>query len=280
MELLKVSGLGVAVGNKVILDGIDFSLFKNELLIIGGPNGAGKSTLVRAITNAIGFSGAVTLFDKDIKTYKNCERAKHVAVLSQMQSREFGYTAEEVVRFGLYNRKKSFFDLSFSKRDGEAVENAMEITGVKAYAKRSITNLSGGELQRVYLAQALTQNPDILILDEPSAGLDPLGKEEIMQLLHSLHKNCCKTVIMVSHNMDEVAENCTSVAVFENGKIACVKPPEELFEESERLINMGLDVPVTVKILNILKQKRPDIKTSIFDNQKFADEIKQVTSNK
>ena len=95
----------------------------------------------------------------------------------------------------------------------------------------------------------------MLVLDEPAAGLDPLGKREIMQLLHRLHEEWCKTVVIVSHDMDEIAENCTRAAVFSEGTVKFVLPPSELFRHSEELIALGLDIPLTAKLCLALEKR-------------------------
>jgi energy-coupling factor transport system ATP-binding protein len=92
-----------------------------------------------------------------------------------------------------------------------------------------------------------------LILDEPAAGLDPLGKKEIMQLLHKLHREWCKTVIIVSHDMDEIAENCTRACVLSDGKEVACDTPKELFKNGDKLLPLGLDVPLTTKICQRLQ---------------------------
>ena len=97
-------------------------------------------------------------------------------------------------------------------------------------------------------------------MDEPAAGLDPAGKEEIMQLLHRLHAEWCKTIVVVSHDMDEIAENCNRVAVFSEGEVKYVLPPAKLFEKSEELEQLGLDVPLTAKLTRALKARGVEIK--------------------
>ena len=103
------------------------------------------------------------------------------------------------------------------------------------------------------------EEPEVLVLDEPAAGLDPLGKQEIMRLLHDLHGGWCKTVVIVSHDMDEIAENCNRVAVFEKGVVVAVDTPRKLFSSAEKLYDLGLDIPYTAKITSLLKEKGIEI---------------------
>ena len=117
---------------------------------------------------------------------------------------------------------------------------------------RSPFELSGGQRRRVAIAGVIVTKPEILVLDEPAAGLDPLGKEEILSLLHKIHKEWCKTVIIVSHDMDEIAENCTSAAIFSEGKILAVSTPKKLFATEKFTLDAGLELPFIAKVLKIL----------------------------
>lgn len=134
------------------------------------------------------------------------------------------------------------------------MREALETVGLD-YAEvkdRSPFELSGGQKRRAAIAGVIVTKPEILVLDEPAAGLDPLGKREIMQLLHKIHKEWCKTVIIVSHDMDEISENCTRAAVFSEGKIVAEEAPAELFRNGGMLESLGLDVPFTAKVTELL----------------------------
>lgn len=257
------------------LDNVSLTINEGEFFGIIGHTGSGKSTFIQHLNGLMKIqSGEIKIGEYDL-THKKCKfkelRSKVGMVFQYPEYQLFAETVEKDIAFGLVNFFKDITEAEIKSR----VADALALVGLsyEELKDKSPFDLSGGQKRRVAIAGVIVTRPEILILDEPSAGLDPSGKDEIMRLLHSLHKNCCKTIIIISHDMDEIAENCTKVAVFENGKIACVKPPEQLFEDYERLINMGLDVPVTVKILNILKQKRPEIKANIFDYQKFVEEI-------
>ena len=124
---------------------------------------------------------------------------------------------------------------------------------------RSPFELSGGQRRRVAIAGVIVTKPEILVLDEPAAGLDPLGKEEILSLLHSLHQNWCKTVIIVSHDMDEIAENCNLAAVFSEGELVACDTPKALFSSKEICEKAGLELPFIAEISKYLKEKNIDI---------------------
>jgi len=137
------------------------------------------------------------------------------------------------------------------------VKEAIDTVGLdyEEIKNRSPFELSGGQKRRVAIAGVIVTKPEILVLDEPAAGLDPLGKEEIMALLHKIHKEWCKTVVIVSHDMDEIAENCTRAAVFSEGEILAEGTPKEIFNAPEKLFASGLDVPFTAKVLEELKKR-------------------------
>lgn len=134
---------------------------------------------------------------------------------------------------------------------------------------KSPFDLSGGQKRRVAIAGVIVTKPRILVLDEPAAGLDPIGKREIMRLLHRLHGDWCKTVIIVSHDMDEIAENCTRACVVSNGEIFACGAPAELFSRAEELYALGLDVPVTAKICGELAKRGLPLKCD-YTSQGFA----------
>lgn len=113
---------------------------------------------------------------------------------------------------------------------------------------KSPFDLSGGQKRRVAIAGVIVTKPHILVLDEPAAGLDPKGKCEIMELLHKIHREWCRTVIIVSHDMDEVAENCTRAAVISEGAVFACESPAMLFKRADELTALGLDIPLTAKI--------------------------------
>ena len=138
--------------------------------------------------------------------------------------------------------------------------------------EQSPFELSGGQKRRVAIAGVIVSRPEILILDEPAAGLDPLGKKEILELLHRLHREWCKTVVIVSHDMDEISENCTRAAVFSEGTVKYVLPPRELFCRTEELTALGLDVPLTAKLCAALKARGITIDCD-FTTEDFADKV-------
>ncbi len=165
----------------------------------------------------------------------------------------FAETVFEDVAFGL----KSFQPELPKEAVARAVQEAIETVGLnyEEVKNRSPFELSGGQKRRVAIAGVIVTKPQILVLDEPAAGLDPLGKREVMELLHKIHADWCRTVIIVSHDMDEIAENCNRAAIFSEGRTVAVGAPKTLFADMEKMTSLGLDVPFTAKLTFALQKK-------------------------
>ncbi|MCD8201993.1 MAG: energy-coupling factor transporter ATPase [Clostridia bacterium] len=173
----------------------------------------------------------------------------------------FAETVEKDVAFGLKN-----FNKGISEEDtASAVKAALEAVGLDydEVREKSPFDLSGGQKRRAAIAGVIVTRPKILILDEPAAGLDPAGKKEIMAMLHGLHESVCKTIIIVSHDMDEIAENCTRACVLSEGEIVFTGTPYEIFSFRDRLSDIGLDVPLTAKICDTLKSRGIEVKCDL-----------------
>lgn len=257
------------------LKGISLHVDEGEFFGIIGHTGSGKSTLIQHLNALIKLPQAekkyrpkkpkkggqapvlpsLTVGQFDLADKKCDFKALRASVGMVFQYPEYQLFAESVfadVAFGLKNFRK---DLSDGEVE-EAVKNSLEMVGLN-YAEvkeKSPFDLSGGQKRRVAIAGVIVTKPQILILDEPAAGLDPKGKQEIMELLHKIHREWCKTIIIVSHDMDEVAENCTQVAVLSDGEVFACDSPAKLFSRAEELVPLGLDIPLTVKISAELKK--------------------------
>lgn len=238
------------------LNGVDLTIDEGEFFGIIGHTGSGKSTFVQHLNALLRLTGGSLKVGEYDLADKKCNflelRSKVGMVFQYPEYQLFAETVEQDVAFGLKNFRK---DLD---KDGvqAAVKEALETVGLDWQQVKDVSpfELSGGQKRRVAIAGVIVTKPEILILDEPAAGLDPLGKQELMQLLHSIHGGWCKTIVIVSHDMDEIAENCTRAAVFSAGKVVMCGTPAEIFSRSDELISLGLDIPVTAKCANILKQ--------------------------
>ncbi len=254
------------------LKGVSLTVEEGEFFGIIGHTGSGKSTFVQHLNGLLRLPSSLErrkkrrkdnapepvlkVGDFDLSDKKTDFRALRKNVGMVFQYPEYQLFAESVkddVAFGL----KNFSENKPTKEQIEsAVRDALRIVGLDydEIAEKSPFDLSGGQKRRVAIAGVIVTRPEVLVLDEPAAGLDPLGKQEIMDLLHKIHREWCKTIIVVSHDMDEIAENCTKVAVFADGTAKYVLPPEELFRKSEELLSLGLDVPLTAKLTAALEK--------------------------
>ena len=255
------------------LNGVDLQIHAGDFFGIIGHTGSGKSTFVQHLNALIKLPTAEKKY-KSKKRKKNAVetntklqvngldltqkttdfkllRKKVGMVFQYPEYQLFAETVFEDVAFGLKN-----FNENLTEEEIEsAVKEAIERVGLnyEEVKNRSPFELSGGQKRRVAIAGVIVTKPEILVLDEPAAGLDPLGKEEIMSLLHTMHQSWCKTVIIVSHDMDEIAENCNRAVVFSGGKVLVQATPKRLFEKDEWTKQAGLDLPFTAKVMRALK---------------------------
>ena len=254
---------------KVALDDITFTVNEGDTLGIVGSTGSGKSTLCRHFNALIRVQrgeitvGEIRLHAKkvDLKTLR-----KNVGMLFQFPEYQlFADTVKKDVEFGPLN-----FGFSAEEADATARE-ALELVGLDfdEVASKSPFELSGGQMRRAAIAGVLASRPSVLVLDEPTAGLDPRGKREILELVTALKAGVTGTVIIISHNMDEIAEFCNRVVVLENGKLLADTTPDELFNRSDIVERTELDYPHTVKIKRLLAEKGVFIDSSALN----ADEL-------
>ena len=171
--MIEVKNIYCGYDNKEIIKNLSFKVNNGENLCIVGPNGCGKSTLLKSIANIIEYRGNVKIDDKEVNNFSRVDLAKKVALMSQMSQVYFPYTVYDTVSLGRYAYSKGAFS-KLSKQDREIVEDSMKKVGVYELKDKLITELSGGQLQRVFLAKIFAQDPDIILLDEPTNHLDVL----------------------------------------------------------------------------------------------------------
>ncbi len=256
------------------LRGVDLTIDEGEFFGIIGHTGSGKSTFVQHLNALIRLTGGSLQVGEFDLADKKCDlralRRRVGMVFQYPEYQLFAETVEKDVEFGLKNFQKELSDADRAS----AVAEALETVGLDYESVRgqSPFELSGGQKRRVAIAGVIVTKPEVLILDEPAAGLDPLGKKELMELLHAIHGGWCKTVVVVSHDMDEIAENCTRAAVFEKGKVAMCGAPADIFRRADELAEMGLDVPVTARCARILRERGIDVDTN-FTCDDFARKV-------
>ena len=263
------------------LKDVSLTIEEGEFFGIIGHTGSGKSTFVQHLNGLIRLPSSLRRYKNrkpkkgeipppetvlrvgefDLTDKKTDFRALRKSVGMVFQYPEYQLFAETVrddVAFGLKNFSAE--KLSDEQIDA-AVRAALEVVGLDygEMKDKSPFDLSGGQKRRVAIAGVIVTRPEVLVLDEPAAGLDPLGKKEVMELLHKLHREWCKTVVVVSHDMDEISENCTKAAVFSEGSVRYVLPPKELFRHADELTALGLDVPLTAKLCTALAKRGVEI---------------------
>ncbi len=263
------------------LNDVSLTVEEGDFFGIIGHTGSGKSTFVQHLNGLIRLPSSLkkrykqkvkrgqvppplprlTVGEFDLADRKTDFRALRGKVGMVFQYPEYQLFAETVfadVAFGY----KNFAEKKPAEEEVQnAVRAALEVVGLSydELKDKSPFDLSGGQKRRVAIAGVIVSRPEVLVLDEPAAGLDPAGKQEIMELLHKLHREWCKTIVVVSHDMDEIAENCNRVAVFSEGEVKYVLPPAELFEKSDELVALGLDVPLVAKLTFALRKKGIDL---------------------
>lgn len=235
------------------IEDICLTIDEGEFFGIIGKTGSGKSTFIQHLNGLIKVGkdkGSLTVGEFDLAD-KKCDfkalRAKVGMVFQYPEYQLFAETVFDDVAFAL----KNFYPKMTEEEKERAVRQAITVVGLD-YDKikdKSPFDLSGGQKRRVAIAGVLVSKPEVLVLDEPVAGLDPQGKREFTELLHKLHDSFVKTIIIVSHDMDFVAENCTNVAVFDQGKIYRTGTPKDIFRDACEIEELGLDLPVTAKLL-------------------------------
>lgn len=221
--MLRAENVRVRYGERTAVDGVSFSLEEGQWLMLVGPNGAGKSTLLRALTLGVPCDGVIRLDGRDIRAYKPAELAQRVGVLSQHNHVGYAYTVEEIVSLGRYAHAKGF--LSARDEEGEAlVRQALALTGMEELRHASALTLSGGELQRAFLAQVFAQNPRVLLLDEPANHLDLGYQRHIFSLIGKWAKQPGRAVVCVVHDLSLARKYGTHALLLHHGK--CVAQGE------------------------------------------------------
>lgn len=257
------------------LKGINLGIERGEFVGIIGETGSGKSTLVQHFNGLLRpNSGEVLLEGRNIWAGEiNLRQIRsRVALLFQFPEHQL---FEETV----------FKDVAFGPRnlglDGEELEGrvryGLELMGLdyQAYKDRSPFNLSGGEKRRVAMAGILAMKPEVVILDEPSAGMDPSGRRHLLEQIETLHREENLTVVLVTHNMDEVSRLAKRLFVFSGGQLVLQGSPAEVFNSTAIIKEIGLDLPPLTALLQKLKESGQNIRTDLFSLEEAGKEILQ-----
>lgn len=243
----------------IALKEVDLEINAGEFVGIIGHTGSGKTTLVQHINALLKpSSGSVKVKGVETSTEKRKLNDLRKKVGLVFQYPEYQLFEESVIKDVSYGPKNLGMDVEEIDR---RVKYALEHVGldIEEVGDKSPFELSGGQKRRVAFAGVLAMEPDILILDEPTAGLDPQGRKEVLELLKRLNDEDNINIIMISHYMDEIAYTCSKVLVMDNGQVEMYDEPKEVFKHYDRLVELGLDVPYTLKLKQQLKQKGIEI---------------------
>ncbi|MBW2173656.1 MAG: ABC transporter ATP-binding protein [Deltaproteobacteria bacterium] len=242
-SIIRARDLSFAYTDELVLQNITLEVLPGEFLSVIGPNGSGKTTLLKLLYGYLSPSkGNVSLGDTPIKKITRRDLARRIAVVSQMPRFHFELTAFEFVLMG---RSPHMGLLAFEgKEDFEAASEAMTLTDVADFKERNIFSLSGGELQRVLIARALAQAPQVMLLDEPTSYLDIKHQVNICQLLKKMNKDKAITIVSVFHDINLASYFSDRVMVMKEGRIHGVGPPEEVI--TKETLDFVYDCPVFV----------------------------------
>ncbi len=218
MSMLDVKNLTVSYGGFDIVNNVSFTLKEKQWMMVVGPNGAGKTTIVNAISQGVPYKGSVYFHGKDIARLRSSELAKSIGVLTQSHFVGYSFTVEDVVKLGRYAYSPGIFATT-DDEDDEKINAAIEITGMQPYRKQSVLTLSGGELQRTFLAQIFAQDPKLLILDEPTNHLDLVYQKQIFGLIREWLNLEERAVISVVHDLSLAKAYGTDALLLDRGKV-------------------------------------------------------------
>lgn len=257
---------------KVAIDGIDLETEHGELVGIIGHTGSGKSTFIQHLNALLQPSSGRILYNgEDINATKASRRNIKYKIGLVFQYPEYQLFEETVfadIAFGPKNMKLGEEEIR------ERVYEAASFVGIdRDYFDKSPLELSGGQKRRVAIAGVIAMRPDVLVLDEPTAGLDPEGCRQILSNICEYRKETGSTVFLVSHSMDTVAEIAERIIVFNSGNISFNAKPEEVFAHAKELEDMGLSVPAPTLIAESLKAKGLPIDGPVYTHEKLLNEI-------
>ncbi len=234
---LEVSNLCLRYGDKTVLDGVSFRVEQGESFAIIGPNGAGKTTLLRSLGRmtagsgrGVRVSGEIRVFGKLLSGYTQRELARRISYVPQAGGRLFPFTVNDFVLMARYPHMSPLSHLSQADRD--AAVRAMARTGTAVFSERRMNTLSGGERQKVFIAAALAQEADILLLDEPTTFLDYKHQTEVLELVHELQLQQGLTVASVTHDLNHGALGSSHVLALKGGKVAFDGTPKGLIDHA------------------------------------------------
>ncbi len=266
-------------GATVALDNVSIDIQKGDFVGLIGHTGSGKSTLVQHLNGLVKpTEGRVFVDGVDIHSDKKATREARFKVGLCFQYPEYQLFEETVAKdiaFGPHNMKLPKEEIA--KR---VIRAAMYVGLKKEHMDKSPFDLSGGEKRRAAIAGVMAMEPEVLILDEPTAGLDPKGRDVILSLVENYRKQTGCTVILVSHSMEDIAKVADKVIVMNKGKIAMYGDVKTVYSHSNELKNMGLNVPQVTRVFDLLKKKGVSVPGDIFTLEQGVDALISMKEGK
>lgn len=263
---------------KKALDNVNLLIEDGEFLALIGHTGSGKSTLIQHLNGLLEpTSGRILVDDIDItnKEAKLTEIRKKIGLVFQYPEYQlFEETIEKDIAFGPNNLGLSSEEVS------RRVKKSMKMVGLdyETYKDVSPFDLSGGQKRRVAIAGVIAMEPKVLILDEPTAGLDPKGRDDILEQIKLLHEKYKMTIVLVSHSMEDVGKLAQRIVVMNKGKVELLGKPSEVFKEVETLEKIGLAVPQVTYLMRVLRERGFNVSDEIFTVEKGTEAILKVLS--
>ena len=255
-----------------VLKGIDLDIHRGEFMAVLGHNGSGKSTLAKNI-NAILLptSGTVTVDGIDTKDESKLFELRQRAgmVFQNPDNQIVSSIVEEDVAFGLENMGVPYEEMR------RRVDEALKAVGMYEYRLHSPSQLSGGQKQRIAIAGIIAMQPECIILDEPTAMLDPQGRREVMETVKRMNREKGITIVIITHYMDEAAQ-CERVVVMDKGKVVMDDTPRKVFSQVEKVKAIGLDVPQVTELCYELRNAGVDVPEDIITEEECAEALRKL----
>lgn len=271
-EYLKRNEQGEVEESVQAVNGVTIDIEQGEFVAILGHNGSGKSTLAKHL-NVILKPTSGTIYVKEMDTKDESHlldiRQTTGMVFQNPDNQIIGTVVEEDVAFGPENLGVP------TKEIWERVLKSLEAVNMTAYREHSPNKLSGGQKQRIAIAGVVAMEPECIVLDEPTAMLDPIGRKDVIEAVHELNREKKITIILITHNMNEVID-ADKVYVMDHGKVVLKGSPREIFREVETMKSYGLEVPASTELAYQLKKAGVNIRTDILTKEELVEQLCQL----
>lgn len=241
--ILSFKNLTIKYGDKLVVKDVNIDIPKGKIVCLVGKNGSGKSSILKTLTNTVKMkTGQILLNNEDIKTYNRKDLAKKLAVLPQIYDIPADIDVETLVSYGRYPYKK--FGKSLSPKDKEIIEQTIESMNLQNLRYQKMNSLSGGERQRARIAMAICQQPEVLVLDEPTTYLDISYQLEILQLISDINREMNMSILMVLHDLNFAAKYSDIIYVLDKAEVSNVGSSDLIIKED--VLNEVFNIDVAI----------------------------------